>query len=265
MRHPFPTCGPLHRYRHALFVEKEGFNPLFEQVALAARFDLAIMSTKGMSVTAARQLVEALSDEGVTILVVHDFDKAGFSIVHTLRSDTRRYQFATTPNVVDLGLRVEYVEALGLESEPVTYKGRVDPRRNLQEAGATTAECAFLVREAGREVWFGQRVELNAMTSDQLVTWLEAQLKAHGVAKVVPERTVLQEAYRRAHRLAAIQQAIDTTNEAEAKKKVRVPGKLEALVRAVLAKVPTAPWDAVVWELAREERAKRSSRRKRRA
>ena len=31
-----------------LFIEKEGFMPLFEAVQLAERFDLAIMSTKGM-------------------------------------------------------------------------------------------------------------------------------------------------------------------------------------------------------------------------
>ena len=32
-----------------LFIEKEGFLPLFEAVHLAERYDLAIMSTKGMS------------------------------------------------------------------------------------------------------------------------------------------------------------------------------------------------------------------------
>jgi hypothetical protein len=48
----FPTFGPGHRYGAVLFVEKEGFMPLFRAVKLAERYDLAIMSTKGMSVTA---------------------------------------------------------------------------------------------------------------------------------------------------------------------------------------------------------------------
>jgi hypothetical protein len=38
-----------------LFCEKEGFNPLFRAVNLANRYDLMIVSTKGASVTAARQ------------------------------------------------------------------------------------------------------------------------------------------------------------------------------------------------------------------
>jgi hypothetical protein len=52
------TSGPVNRYRYALFVEKEGFDELLKSVKLARRFDLAIMSTKGMSVTAARHLVD---------------------------------------------------------------------------------------------------------------------------------------------------------------------------------------------------------------
>ena len=50
----YPTLGPKHRFGAILFIEKEGFMPLFEAVQLAERYDLAIMSTKGMSVTAAR-------------------------------------------------------------------------------------------------------------------------------------------------------------------------------------------------------------------
>jgi hypothetical protein len=59
--HEAPTHGPQHRYHYALFVEKEGFNPLLAQAQIAERYDVAIVSTKGMSVTAARQLVAALS------------------------------------------------------------------------------------------------------------------------------------------------------------------------------------------------------------
>jgi hypothetical protein len=56
----FPTVGPANRYGAVLFIEKEGFMPLFEAVQLAERYDLAIMSTKGMSVTASRTLAEEI-------------------------------------------------------------------------------------------------------------------------------------------------------------------------------------------------------------
>ena len=61
-----------------LFIEKEGFLPLFEAVHLAERYDLAIMSTKGMSSTAARTLIDNLCRHQVPLLVLHDFDKADF-------------------------------------------------------------------------------------------------------------------------------------------------------------------------------------------
>ena len=129
-----------------------------------------------MSVTAARQLVERLSLAGVTILTLHDFDKSGLSILHTLQSNTRRHTFAHPPKVIDLGLRLADVRALGLQSEAVTYPGKVDPRVNLRASGATADECDYLVRDQGRGVWQGERVELNAMVSDVFIAWLERKL-----------------------------------------------------------------------------------------
>jgi DNA topoisomerase VI subunit B len=206
----YPTCGPANRFQAVLFVEKEGFHELLDASGLLPKYDLALMSTKGMSVTAARALVEHLSVQGVTTFVVHDFDKAGFSILHTLRTDTKRYRFKTPPLVVDLGLRLADVEAMALEPESVEYEGK-DPRIRLRECGATEEECDYLIH--GRDYtggWRGQRVELNAMLSAQrFIDWLEAKLQAHGVKKVIPDDATLAKAYRRAVRQARVQQAID--------------------------------------------------------
>ena len=109
------THGPAGCFGAVLFIEKEGFLPLFEAVNLAERYDLAIMSTKGMSSTAARTLIDKLCRHQVPLLVLHDFDKAGFSIIGTLTRDTRRYSFDNKVEVIDLGLRLADVRALGLE------------------------------------------------------------------------------------------------------------------------------------------------------
>jgi len=108
-----------------LFIEKEGFIPLFERVQLAERYDIAIMSTKGMSVTACRQLVEAMCASNVPLLVLHDFDKSGFSILGTLRSNTRRYSFRSRPNVIDLGLRLDDVTEFEDQAEDTFDVGTV--------------------------------------------------------------------------------------------------------------------------------------------
>jgi DNA topoisomerase VI subunit B len=258
-----PTLGPQGRYAFALFIEKEGFAPLLDKAAFASRYDLAIMSTKGMSVTAARALVERLSEQGVTVLVLRDFDKSGFSIVHTLRDDTRRYQFRSRPKVNDLGLRLEDVNGpMQLTSEPVEYRrGQkkispvTDPRVRLRECGATEEECEFLVRERTSYGWLGERVELNAMSSAQFIQFLEGKLADVGVRKVIPDGPPLPNAYRRALEIALLNRSITELAEsvhAQAQR-FEVPPDLRARVADRLAEEPTLSWDQALAELAGEK------------
>ena len=109
--------GPSGNLAAVLFCEKEGFNPLFRAVNLANRYDLMIISTKGVSVTAARRLIDNIcGDHDLPLFVLHDFDVAGFLILGTLQRDTRRYQFSSAIEVIDLGLRL--ADIAGLEREP---------------------------------------------------------------------------------------------------------------------------------------------------
>ena len=246
------TFGPLCRYKYVLFLEKEGFDALLDAAHIAERYDLGIMSTKGQTVTAARALIEALSRQGVTFLVAHDFDKAGIEILDKFSSDTRRFTYTAQTNVIDLGLRLADVEALGLPSEPVDYGDDKDPCVNLQRCGATEAEMAFLVdRQDYYGEWHGQRVELNAMTSRQFLDWLEAKFAEHGVAKVVPDEATLAHAYQHLARNAVLQRAIDTIlADLPAAETFPVPDGLAATLRTTIADT-TQPWDAALWEIAR--------------
>jgi hypothetical protein len=192
-----------------LFVEKEGFLPILQAANIGERFDIAVMSTKGLSVTAARRLVEELTRRGVTILTAHDFDFAGLCNHHTLCHDTRRYAFTIKPKVIDLGLRLNDVTGMKLQSEPFTFHQAKDPREKLRIYGASRAEFEFLVRSRGYREWHGQRVELNAMTSDRFIQWLEDKFAKHGVTKVVPEKATLDIAWRRACMIAKVRKAID--------------------------------------------------------
>lgn len=190
----FPTCGPRHRFGAILFVEKEGFMPLFRAARLQERYDVAIMSTKGLSVTASRLLAdEFCHDHEIPLLVLRDFDKSGFSIAGTLRRDTCRYAFKNRIEVIDLGLRLDDVVGCGLQAESVRY-GKSDPRPNLWENGATKEEREFLCGARGLGGYVGQRVELNAFASRPLVEWVEGKLDRHGVRKVVPDDATLERA-----------------------------------------------------------------------
>ena len=147
--------------------EKEGFGPLFRAVDLANRYDLMIISTKGVSVTAARRLIDHVCGHGsLPLFTLHDFDVAGFLILGTLQRDTRRYQFSSDVEVIDLGLRLADIGGLEREPAAASRSGSDTLRAQLAENGASDAEIAILLDE---------RVELNAMTSDAFVSHDRAQ------------------------------------------------------------------------------------------
>ena len=189
----YPTSGPENRYRNILFVEKEGFDELFEAVQLSERYDVAPMSTKGMSVVAARALLDQVAPLVDHIFVLHDFDISGFSILGTLGTNSRRYTFTNDLNdkIIDIGLHLEDVEALGLAAEPVEVKSRDARRETLERHGASDEEIEFLAPEDESEPC--RRVELNAMTSRQLIDFVEAAFNRHHVAKVIPNEAVIGE------------------------------------------------------------------------
>src|SRR5262249_50266295 len=153
------------------------------------------------------------------LLVLHDLDKAGFSILGTLHRDTRRYRFNTSFKVIDLGLRLEDID--GLESEEVAIERGA--AYNLRKNGATEKEIAWLLQ--------GQRVELNAFASDELIAFIERKLAQHGIAKVIPDQDTLADAYRRMHRQATVQAAVDEAVEGLEDKEVPVTKGLQNRIK----------------------------------
>jgi hypothetical protein len=220
------TYGPDGSYGAILFCEKERFLPLFQRVKLAKRYDIAVMSSKGMSTTAARELVDRLCSK-IPLLVLHDFDASGVIIKDTLQKNTRRYSFSGAPQVIDLGLRYDDIEGLPSESAYSTISSK-----RLARAGLSPAAIEFL--NSGR-------VELNAMTARQLVDFVEAKLKQHGIRKVIPGKKTLATTYQM---FAASDRLSETFDELRKKLEdktetpIKVPEDLEAKVKAKLEEEP---------------------------
>jgi Topoisomerase 6 subunit A/Spo11, Toprim domain len=230
--------GPSGNISAVLFIEKEGFGPLFKAVNLADRHDLMIISTKGVSVTAARLLVdEVCGGNDIPLLVLHDFDIAGFMILGTLQRDTRRYQFSNSFKMIDLGLRLEDIAGLEREPAAATKTGEADLRAQLAANAATPNEIEILPRE---------RVELNAMTSDALIAMIERKLKAHGIKKVIPDDELLDEVYREFHRSNELREQFEELESKFEESKIKVPKNLKNRVRKVLEKNPDFRWDDAV-------------------
>jgi hypothetical protein len=186
---------PDWEYDKILYIEKEGFRQIFDAVKLGQRYDMAFMTAKGFATRAAKELLSRASDKEITILVAHDADLSGYEIARTLEAETR-----TCPDidieVVDIGLTVKEALDMGLESESVVIQKK--PSWELLER-LTPEEKKFLMGEHSyfyghSRAYQGKRVELNAMATDQLVSWLEGKLKELGLqTKVLPPEDVVSE------------------------------------------------------------------------
>jgi hypothetical protein len=194
------------------------------------------MSTKGMSVVAARMLLDRLAPLIDRVFVLHDFDIAGFSIFGTLGADGRRYVYKNAVNMVDLGLRLGDVQAMGLAAEPMIVKdfeSRVD---TLRAHGATDEEIDFLK---------GERVELNAMTSREMVDFIEAKLTMHRVAKVVPDADTIEAHARRLTERRLASEALTEIQDQIARQAAAtaLPKGIEVQLRRYLTRHPSLAWD----------------------
>jgi hypothetical protein len=260
----YPTKGPLNRYGGIFFIEKEGFKLLLHEVKLAERYDLAIMSTKGQSVVAARKLVDNLcydGEGGVPLLILHDFDVSGMRIKQTLVSvsdaayenERIRYDFHNKIQYIDLGLRLDDVEKWNLTPERDMSKKRI----STADLDVTDAERAFLNRR--------DRVELNEFASGQFIEWIESKLAEHGIKKVVPDNEVLDLAYRRAYQTAYLNRNshILIHKATAAVGSAKIPTTLRARINKAIKADPTQSWDRVLAKIAGKHDSRRGNGKKR--
>jgi len=251
------TKGPHIRYKNVLFTEKEGFNEILSDAGFPERYDMALMSTKGLSNKAACDLIYHMDLQGVRVFVLHDFDLAGFKILRTLKEGVR---LSVGTDVSDFGLRMADIK--NLPSEPVTYKQRNSPIPYLIECGCTGEEIAFLVRHKGDyySYYSGDRVELNAMTSEQLISWLEGKLLEYGVEKFIPDQETLKKGYAWAKKMTHVKELIKIAEKSwdesmkEDPKAFPPPKNLQELVNEKLKDTPSRSWDQSMWDIINDEK-----------
>ena len=229
----FPTKGAKNRIAAVLICEKEGFDELLEAEGVPDRYDLALMSTKGISAIAARDLAETL---GVPCFTLHDFDKNGFVMAGG-------FPFAT-----DIGIRIEDVEELDLAAEGQYHKNPEVARRNLLRNGATPEEADFISE--------GQRVELNMLSGPDFIAFVERKLDENRVEKVIPDEQTLAAAWKRAHLAIKVNRLIYSTwddgEEDEDDEDAETPSPPEDLadrIREALEKDPEDSWDDALWAM----------------
>lgn len=179
---------PAWTFNKILYCEKEGLFPILLNANWPERHDCALMTSKGYSSRAARDILDLLSTTGEAIrfYCVHDADAAGTMIYQTLQNATRARpgrQFTIT----NLGLDPWEALEMGLETETFKRRGK---------AQAPVADY-LKGRDNGRWVKWLQtrRAELNAMDSPTFLRWLDQKMEEHASEKIVPPQEVLHHTF----------------------------------------------------------------------
>jgi hypothetical protein len=185
---------PAWLFNKVVYIEKEGFSEALKAVQWPERHDCMLMSSKGFTTRAARDLVDKLAahDEPVTIFCVHDADAHGTMIYQTFQEATKA-RGARKVRIVNLGLQPREALAMGLEVETIPAEDR---RRPVAEY-ACNHPGNFGARGVPVSRWVSDwekwlqthRVELNAMTTPQLIEWLNGKMADY--YKLVPPEDVI--------------------------------------------------------------------------
>ncbi len=72
-----------------------------------------------------------------------------------------------------------------------------------------------------------------------MIAFIERKLAQHGIAKVIPDQVTLADAYRRMHRQAAVQAAVDEVVEDLDDEEVPVTKGLQNRIKKMLKDDPT--------------------------
>ena len=115
-------------FNKLLYIEKEGAQEALKQDRWLERHDCAVMSSKGFSTRAARDLIDKLveHDEPIKVFCAHDADASGTMIYQTLQEATRA-RGARKIEIVNIGLEPWEAVEMGLEVETVEEKERRKP------------------------------------------------------------------------------------------------------------------------------------------
>jgi hypothetical protein len=176
---------PAWTFNKILYCEKEGIVSILRQARWPERHDCALLTGKGYASRAVRDLLDLLgeTEEELLFFAVHDADAAGTMIYQALQEETAA-RGARKVKVINLGLEPWEATGMGLPVEPVERKGK------------KTYPVAEYVheREDGKEwnKWLQHnRIELNAMTTPQLIAWLDKKMQEFGQGRLIPSADVV--------------------------------------------------------------------------
>jgi hypothetical protein len=141
-------------------------------------------------VEAVRTLFQRAEAGDFQLFVLHDADPAGYIIARTIAEETRRMPDHSV-KVIDLGMKVADAVEMGLVTE--RFSRKVDLPAWMPERLNEVESEWFVGRPSTHSGnWDCTRVELNALTGPDLVTYVERGLASNGAdTKIHPPDEVV--------------------------------------------------------------------------
>jgi hypothetical protein len=183
---------PFWEFNKILVIEKEGFSEALRKRGWDKRHDCMVLSSKGYTTRALKDLVDKLveHDEPVTVYCAHDADAAGTMIYQTLQDETKA-RGARKIEIINIGLEPWEAVETGFDVEE--FKKSDD--ESSDERQRPVANYVREYDEAHGDDWAEwlqtKRVELNAMTTPQLIEWLDGKMAEHHAVKLIPPSKVI--------------------------------------------------------------------------
>jgi hypothetical protein len=242
-------------FNKVLLIEKDDLRYMLEMAGWAERHDCLIMSSKGFSTRAARDLIDLIADTGepVQVFCVHDADAAGTLIQHTLQHETKA-RGARKIEVIDLGLQPWEGVALDLAVERVLIDYRKDGKPRKRPVGQYVCERTDLIGSETWEQWLQHaRVELNAFTSAELIAWLDEKMAQPARGKVIPPDDVLQDGFASGVRERVCRHVASIIEAQLDSETARIEAEIEKISLPIEAEIQrvTAPLQAEIADLSK--------------
>lgn len=171
---------PSWTFNKIIYIEKKGLLETLLSIDWPEKNDCAILAAEGQATRADKDLFDLLGEsrEPITFFCIHDADAYGTMIYDRLQNETRA-RVARKVSIVNLGLDPWEALEMGLEWE-TAENTRVAP-------------VADYVTDPYWRKWLqGRRVELNAMTPEQLVSWIDKKM-ADYKGKLIPPKEILRD------------------------------------------------------------------------
>ncbi|RJQ48918.1 MAG: hypothetical protein C4538_03050 [Nitrospiraceae bacterium] len=157
---------------HVLFIEKAGFNVILKQSGLLNKLNLGVISTQGFGTRACKRLMDWFISRGIKVYILHDCDIQGYLIDSKFKTGSAT--FKKKLDVECIGLKLNQVHELNKMGYVEEFQSKKKYKECLKIM--TEDEKKFFIANAGDKKY--RRVELNTLTSDELVKFIEDRIPA---------------------------------------------------------------------------------------